>query len=429
MSDQRLNILWLSHLIPYPPKGGVLMRAYYLIRELARHHNVDLLAFNQRSLLSTYFEDTAKGLAEARDHLGSFVRSLEFFEIPSERSLLKKHWTAVGSLFTEDPYTINWLRSREYDLAVRRAVRDHHYDAVHFDTISLAPFRSDDITIPCVLDHHNVESHMMIRRAAHTANPMLRWYFHQEGQRIVEYERAQSTAFPYQIVCSEHDRQRLSGHVTGAEISVIPNAVVVPHSPPRQALGAPRLLFVGGLSWYPNRDAMHYFLQDVWPLVKQDVPECSIDLVGERPSQLIRRIAGRDQAVRVHGYVEDIARFYEFASVYVCPIRDGGGTKLKLLDAMAHRMPIVAHPRACEGLDVRDGEHLLVAETPKEMALAIRRLIEQPQEAVRLQENGYRLVRERYDAGAIGSELARLFTRVSERREAAGGALTPVRSP
>ena len=135
-----MRILWLSHLIPYPPKGGVLQRAYYLLREIAKHHQVDLLAFNQPDLIRPLYPSVDEGLRVAYEELTRFCAKVEFLSIPSEQRLGGRYRLALTSLLSKDPYNINWLKSAEFRRTLAERIALGAYDLIHFDTISLAPY-------------------------------------------------------------------------------------------------------------------------------------------------------------------------------------------------------------------------------------------------------------------------------------------------
>lgn len=416
MSRQQLKILWLSHLIPYPPKGGVLMRSHYLLTELARHHQVDLIAFNQRALINAYFSSQDEGLQQAHEQLGKYINKQDYLEIPSEVRPAGKYITAGLSLFSKAPYTINWLKSQSFEQALKQALARTDYDLIHYDTISLAPYRQASLNIPCVLDHHNIESHMLLRRAEQEANPIKRWYFGQEGRRLLAYEKTVLPAFRHHITCSEDDRSRLLEMAPTAACSVIPNGIMLPDSPiawtPEDP---PRLLFIGGLSWYPNRDAMEHFLGHIWPIIRSTHPSVCVDIIGKNPSKAIMAHAENDTRVRVHGYVDDIRPYYAKASAYICPIRDGGGTKLKILDAMAHGTPIVAYDIACEGIHVTPGEDVLIADNQKDFAEKTCALIADRELGRKLSTRCVELSKASYDVRSIGKRLADLYAGICEQ--------------
>lgn len=408
----RLKILWLSHLIPYPPKSGVLMRSYHLIHELAKHHDVDLFAFNQSRLFRSHFPDTQIGLATIRDHFRDFIDRFHIEQIPSESRSLGRQMLALGSLIRPDTYTINWLKSRPARKALAQWLRDKNYDLIHFDTISLAPYLPADARCPVAMDHHNIESHMMLRRASHETKALKKWYFSQEGKRLRKYERKTLRRFDAHIVCSVDDQQRLLDLDRSLTVKVVPNGILVkPERPPRNPhYQPPKLLFIGGLDWYPNTDAVHFFLDDIWQLIAREMPLVEIDIIGKNPTEKMRDHAARDKRVHLHGFVDNIARYYEEAAVYVCPIRDGGGTKLKVLDALAHRVPLVGFPAACEGLALENNVHVGIALKPTEFAEKTLSLIKSPAKSQELGDAGYGVVKNEFDVGMIGVELAKFYS-------------------
>lgn len=408
-SARRLKILWISHLVPYPPKGGVLMRSYNLVNELARYHDVDVFALNQKRLLRNYFPDLASGIAAARQHLGAIVRRFAIGDIPSERTRWGRYVRALTSLLRSTPYSINWLESADARRQIDQWLADGDYDAVHFDTISLAVYHHRGIRCPTVMDHHNIESHMMFRRADQEPHPFKRWYYRQEARRLLAFEKKMMRRFDAHIVCSEDDRLRLLEIDPTLRVQVVPNGIALQPDPkPRQPVQPPRLLFIGGLDWYPNQDAIHFFIDSLWDTIKAKIPGVEMHVVGKNPSARIAETAARDPQFKVHGYVDDISDFYAQALAYVCPIRDGGGTKLKVLDALAHQLPIVAHPLACEGIEVVDGEEVFLARTADEFAAGILRLAD-PALNRAMGEKGGDLIQRKYNFHAIGVAFSNLI--------------------
>lgn len=411
-----MRILWLSHLVPYPPKAGVLIRSHGLLRALARQFQIDLLAFNQPALMRGCFQGVEQGLRESRAALGSFLRIIGIEDIPAERAPLLKYGVALASLLSSVPYSIRWLASRRYAEAVAAALADNHYDLIHVDTEALAPYVPAGVRCPVALDHHNVESHMMLRRAEKERNPLKAAYFRLEAAKLLKFEARQFRRFSTHVVCSPEDAQRLLAIDPGLQVYTAPNGVDFPSSYPRRspppAGSPPRLLFVGGLTWYPNRDAIIHLLEDIWPVLQARIPGISVDIVGKSPSSRIRALAARSTGVRLHGFVDRIEPFYESATAYVCPIRDGGGTKLKVIDAMAMGVPIIGHPLACEGLGMSAGEHVLYAVTAEDYVAAVTRMAADPASAGRISMAAFDLGRRRFDAGSVGTGLAGHYAQV-----------------
>lgn len=406
-----MKILWLSHLIPYPPKGGVLQRAYYLLREASKYHQIDLLAFNQPDLIGPLFSSVDEGVSEAKSHLGDLCNSVKFFEIHSEKSSLGRYFLALKSLITKDPYNINWLKSVEYSDAVRQLVNGTQYDLVHFDTISLIPFINDVGDLPIVLDHHNIESHMLLRRGDKESNLLKSWYFHQEGERLQRVEEAICKRVALNITCSDMDSERLLAISPDSRVETVPNGVdesFFLESDESRGINN-KLLFVGTLNWYPNIEAVNFIADKLWVKLKKQIPDVIFDIVGANPPNSITPLSRVDNNFRVHGFVDDVRTYFSDADIFVCPIQDGGGTKLKILDAMSMGKAIVAHPIACEGISVVDNESVCFAETADEYVEIIVLLLNDPAEIKRLGTAARKLIENKYTYTAIGQQLSALY--------------------
>jgi glycosyltransferase involved in cell wall biosynthesis len=290
---------------------------------------------------------------------------------------------------------------------------DYEIDLIHFDTISLAYYLPGFSGIPKVLDHHNIESHMMLRRAEQESNFLKRFYFNLEGNKLLRYERRVCCEFDLHITCSSLDSSRLADIDSSLTIREVPNGVDIDYFYPQSGKEIDgHLVFAGGLGWYPNADAMRYFAVEIWPILKKRVPDIVMNVVGKNPSVLLTRLGEEDSNFRVHGFVDDVREYIASASVYVCPIRDGGGTKLKLLDAFAMGMATVAHPAACEGLEVTEGKNILLASTAEEFSAKIDVLIRDKELRKTLGLNARKLVVEKYSFKTIGQHLSDLYSQM-----------------
>lgn len=403
-----MKVLWFSHLVPYPQTGlGVLQRSYHLVRELARAHQVYLLAFVQRKIIAELLGDEEAGLKEAQEHLEQYCARVQFLPIPADGSQLGRSWLAARSLAGAHPYTIRWLLSEK----ARRVAADWNasidFDAVHFDTLSLAPYRKIFTRGARSLDHHNIESAMMLRRARIERHPLKQFYFWQEGLRLRRYEQRVCPQFDLNITCSSLDTQRLKALAPELTATEIPNGVDTDYFRPNGAPERPlSLVFAGNLSWYPNAAAMLFFADKVWPGLKAAIPEVTMDVIGANPPTALSAVAVRDKNFRVHGFVPDVRPYISSAALYVCPIKDGGGTKLKILDALAMGKPIVAHPIACEGISVRDGHDVIFAQEAGDFVHSIVALLRNPQRRKQMSANARSLAESSYSYALIGRKLA-----------------------
>ncbi len=420
----RLKILWVSHLVPYPPRAGVLLRSFNLLKQASRHHDLHLVSFIQQSWMETFFESVEQGVAEAERELGCFCRLRGWSPVPSDQSgRIGQLSLAVRSLLSWNCYTVNWLQSADMERKLVELMQEGGWNLVHFDTISLAPYRTIFNGVPATLGHHNIESHMLHRRASQEANLVRRTYYRLEAHRLERYEKLVASQFDLHITCSRLDSERLDALVPGLAVTDVSNGVDCEFFRRSDAAGNERagpfdgrghdLLFVGTMDWYPNAAAIDFFLESVWPRLLDRRPDLTFGIVGSNPSIRLRQAAKATQGVTVHGYVEDVRPYLAGAGVYVCPIRDGGGTKLKILDALAMECCVVAHPVACEGIAVCDGETVRLATEPEQFVETILELLDRPTQQRQMGAAGRALVQQQYSYESLGRRLVDLWNFVA----------------
>lgn len=403
-----MRILWLSHLVPYPPKAGVLLRAYNLLRETSHYHDVSLFAFVQESWIRRFYPDLEAGVRETREKLGEFCTVSGYTAIPWERRTGGRFMLPAVSVMGGQCYTVRWLASAEARRQLQRIAAEGDYDLVHFDTISLAQYRDCFGRTPCSLGHHNIESHMMLRRSELSGNPFKRLYFYQEGRRLQKYERTTADRFKVHITCSALDSERLRELVPESRIVDVPNGVDIDYFKHDSArpLVMNSLVFVGTMDWYPNVKAMEWFIEEVWPKLVTQRPGVTLGVVGSNPPESLRQLAAQTEGITVYGYVDDVRPYVQGAELYVCPIFDGGGTKLKLLDAFAMKKCVLAHPVAVEGINATDGVDICLASTADEYVKAIVDLLDRPDERSRIGSAARNLAENEYSFSALGRKFS-----------------------
>lgn len=410
-----MKILWLSHFIPYPPKGGVLQRGYHLIREVAKYHEVHLLAFNQRDLIRPFFNSVEDGVEQSKIHLTQFCKTMDVVDLPCDQSKWGKPWVALKSLFTREPYTMNWLQANSYAEAIQSKIAEEKFDFIHCDTISLAPYLKFCGDIPASLDHHNIESHMLIRRASKEANILKKAYYWQEGKRLKRSEIEYCPQFSFNFTCSDIDTDRLKEISKDSKVYTIPNGVDIDFFKPNFEIKKERrLIFIGRLNWYPNTSAVRFIVKDIWPLLKEKFPDLVIDIIGANPPQDVVDLAQQEERLSVHGFVDDLSYYFDTAIAYICPIKDGGGTKLKILDALACGKAIVADPIACEGINVTDNHNVVFAETPEQYVAAIERILSDDKLRENLEQCARDLAENEYSFESIGKALSDLYIKYAQ---------------
>jgi glycosyltransferase involved in cell wall biosynthesis len=291
-------------------------------------------------------------------------------------------------------------------LLINNLLNSMEYDLIHADTIGMYPYSLPLKNRNIILNHHNIESNMMSRRHENEKNIFKREYFRKEAVKLRKYERYACSNCAKNFVVSDLDALRLKNIVGDIDITVVPNGVDTEYFKTKEPLGKKDggLIFAGPMDWYPNREAIFYFLSEIWPKLREDDPERKITIVGKNPpKELI--IATRNSRISAPGFVDDIRPYIDSASIYICPIKNGGGTRLKILDALAMGKPLVATKLAVEGLHLTEEEHYLLAETGSEFVSQVKRLEEDEELRKRLALAGRQLVEKRYSWEIIGKAV------------------------
>ena len=266
---------------------------------------------------------------------------------------------------------------------------------------------------PAVLCHHKVEAMTWRRHYEVQTNPLKKAYLYGQWLKARRFERAECRRFDAVVAVSREDAELMRREYGVAEVADVPTGVDIDYFRPTGAetVEPHGLVFTGSMDWLPNEDAIQFFTREILPLVRERVPQVKLTVVGRKPYASLLELAGRDPSIVVTGRVEDVRPYMERAAAYVVPIRVGGGTRLKIYEAMAMEKPVVSTTVGAEGLPLRDGEDLLLADTPRAFADAVVRVLEDAEFARRLGARAAAGVRERFGWERVADQFAELCER------------------
>jgi glycosyltransferase involved in cell wall biosynthesis len=407
-----MRILILDKLVPYPPTDGSLLRVYNLIKQISRQHEVSLI---------TLFKPLT-GEDSVAAHLRTLCRHVEFIGRP-EYSVREFRLLQLQGALKREPMRYMTLYSEKMADKVRTLIQNNHIDIVDIERLCVAPYiQAIASTSQCakVLGLHDVpyvqyRRMMSVERDWRAKRRLFFMDLMFSKQATLKYARC----FDKCVVVSESDRSTLKQAGPDLDIAVVPNGVdtqtyfLLPNPP-----AAPTLLFVGSMNYPPNVDGAIFFCQEVFPLIKQRVPDAKLLIVGQKPSRAVQALASDD--VTVTGFVESVLPYYQQASVFVVPLRAGGGSRLKILESMALGRPVVSTTLGCEGLSVTCGENILIADTPSDFAAQVVRLLDDEEQWRYLVTSGRRLVETRYDWQIIAQELVQVYEQAAGKRKTLG---------
>lgn len=363
--DQTMKILWVKAGKLLPIDTGGKIRSYNILRRLAKRHEVTFLSY-YGGRRDTAYEDEICGFlpgtkvvyTAARDET-TFDRGLEYLRrLPSPA-----------------PFGVTKFTSSEVQRLLAQWLNDRSFDVAVCDFLGPTLNFPDKRLTPVVLFQHNIESILWQRHAEHASNPIKRAAWKVEAFKMLRYERAAIGRFDHVIAVSDFDMEQMKKMNSLLPMSVVPTGVdleqyrgVTGESP-----SEPVVMFLGSMDWEANIDGMLYFCRDIWPHVSQAVPGARLRIVGRNPDSRIRQLASQD--IEVTGRVPSVIEPLREAAVFIVPLRIGGGTRLKIYEAMAMRKAVVSTTIGAEGLDVEHGRDILLADDPQTFARYVADLL------------------------------------------------------
>lgn len=402
-----MRILWLKADFLLPLDKGGKLRTWHLLRHLAKRHDVTFLSFSDR----TSPPDLERMREVAAD-------TITVPRVDPPKGSGRFYLDASRHLLDPLPYAVGKYRSGVYRRALKALLQKRTFDVLVCDFLVPAVNLPRRIPCPAVLFTHNVESEIWRRHADTAANPVVRLLYRTQHRRMHLFEGHTLGRFDGVLAVSDADREtltRLYPDAVREPIRVVPTGVDTEYFTP--AVSAPHsrsLVFTGSMDWLPNEDAMLYFCREVLPLVRAAEPDVTLSIVGRAPTPAVLALAAQ-AGVEVTGRVDDVRPFMADAAVYVVPLRIGGGTRLKIFEAMAMSKAVVSTTVGAEGLPVSGGEHLVVADDATTFAAEVVSLLRDVDRRRRLESAARTLVVAHYDWSVAAAVLDRALARFSGR--------------
>lgn len=403
-----MKVLFLTQIVPFPPDAGPKVKTWNVLRFLAgQGHAITLATFVRPSELP---------YLDAISNLG-----IEVFSVPIRRSRLADVGYLLSSLLTRKSFLVERDNISAMRRLVSQLVAERHFDIIHADQFTMSQF------IPTfgakgkrpkrIFDAHNANWSVIERireNAPFYQKPMLAL----EQQRLKAYEGQIVSTFEHTLAVTEIDRQLLieaaasvnNTHDAAGRIITVPIAVDTQAlKPVNRQPESMHILTLGSLHYQPNADGIRWFLQEILPRIRSELPQTAITIIGKHPPADFIQLAEQDDQVTVTGYVPDLTPYLEQSAVMVIPVRAGGGMRVRILEAFSHGMPVVTTTTGLEGIDAHPGQDVLVADEPVDFARQVIRLLKDPALQESLSTGGRRLVEEKYDWQAVLARLNQIY--------------------
>lgn len=404
----RLKILFVTAYLPHVGIHAGGGRMFKVIEILARRYDITLISFLE-------FEEEKKYIPEIKKHCVSVKTILR-------RPTLRKNVINII------PGVVNAFWSEDMNRLIQETMAETDFDVIQFEYTQMAQYVPESKRAFKILTEHEVTFVNYYRLFTNRHGLFSKLTMLYEWMKTIKWEVDICSKFD-KVICMTHDdADKLNNYLFDNKAAVINTGVDASFFSPNTTLSLrgkaeatsleepDTLIFVGSFKHSPNVDGIVYFSNEVFPLIKKNVPDVKLYVVGSNPPPEIKNLA-RDLNIIVTGFVEDLRPYIEKSSVYVVPLRLGCGIRGKILEAWAMEKPVVATPLACAGLDAIYTENILIAETPEHFANETVRLLKDPQLRKRLGKNGRNMVEKKYDWEIIGNKMLEMYDNMLERNE------------
>lgn len=405
-----MRILVVDEEIPCPLNSGKRLRTFNLLKPLAAEHDITFLC-RQREHVA---DNSSSTLEEAG------IKTVVVPDPVRKKQGVKFYSALFANLFSRYPYTVSSHYSDSLITRIADLLQKQHFDLIHCEwtpyAINLQPWLG---TMPTVVDAHNIEAMIWKRNFQVEQNLLKRGYIYLQWQKMASFEQHFFPKFSRCVAVSQQDARHIDKFVAKGRVDVVANGVDVnyftrKHHRSQNIASHQKLVFTGSLDWRPNVDGLLFFLGKIFPLIKSRYPQCSLVIVGRNPMPVLRaQVAGMRDVV-LTGTVDDVRPYMEDADVYVVPLRIGGGSRLKILEALSMQMPIVSTTIGAEGLEVTPHKDILLADTPEDFAAAVASVFDDNNKADNLGEQGRLLVEARYQWYALARRLEENWRQATE---------------
>jgi polysaccharide biosynthesis protein PslH len=410
-----MNLLVIAAQLPYPFDNGALARLYNLYSRLGKKHRI--------TWVCPIWNGTEKNISGAMQFVERVVELPKSDErpLPSKgwrylllRAVAPFHWERLFVYcfgYVNSPGVYWMIQTPERLDLIKKLTSETQFDAILCEFEGNAELAVPSIPLPKVILTHNVQSIMFKRRKIYSMTWEDRLFYWPEYLKVLFYEKKNYANFNLGITVSLDDRKALIANVPGLRVENIPNGVDIDFYQPRSEEPEPKtLVYIGNYSYPPNEDAALYFCNEIFPLIRARDKEIKVIFVGKNPPAQIIHTEG----VEATGYVDDIRPYMAGATIVIVPLRVGGGTRLKILDALSMGKAIVSTSLGAEGIDARHGEDILIADTPRDFADRVVEMVHNPGLRKKLEVNGRELAKKKYDWDILAEDLDRYLHEVVE---------------
>jgi glycosyltransferase involved in cell wall biosynthesis len=393
------NLVFVATRVPFPPVTGHYLRTLNILKGLAEHFDVSFFGFHDKG-------GTSAAFAEAEGAMRRICETVHIERVGAECSRLQLMWDLLSSTLTLRPFVAAKYHSASMQRAIHATLQNRDVALVHADSLPSGQYLAG-IAHPKLLTNHNIEYVRLSSYASIQRSWLKKVVFRIQATLTKRYERQMLLAAGNCVVVSEADGRALAQLAPEVRFFLVNNGTDTSYAPlPLPPSGNHTALWVGGMNDVYNREAVNYFANSILPRIRTQVPQFRWRVVGrDPPKSLVDLAADPDSGVELAGFVEDLRNEYAAAAVVVVPLTSGGGTKLKVLEAMAMGRAVVTTPIGAEGIAVCDGVEMEIADSAEAFSSKTARLLLDPQRAAYMATAARALAERSYDWRAVNRDM------------------------
>lgn len=381
-----MKILLIAKTYPETLNSGSAIRINHTIRALCKKYELHVMVFGEREREDTVsFDDALQPV-----HVIYVKRKPQGLC----RTLLRR----IFFFFSPMPYIAGMYRSSRLNKQIRRLHQQEKFDAICCESVVMSVNLPLDLhNTRLILFEENIEHVIYERSLALTRNPLKKRYLKNETHKIKRFEKTRWTHFQSRCVCSSTDREIMKKE-SGLDSRVLPNCIDIhSYTFPEKKEKKQNLLFIGSLNWHPNIDALCDFVHKVFPQLVKELPDIHLYIVGRNPVKKVFRLQTQfSRTITICSNVVDIKEYFRKADIFICPLRIGSGTRIKVLEAIASGVPVVTTSVGVEGLEFENGKELLIADTSEQFMASINNLLTDPTYYANIRDNAGKRVQDLY---------------------------------
>jgi glycosyltransferase involved in cell wall biosynthesis len=385
-----MKILFITKRLEWPPTNGGSIRAWNILKMLAKNHDIYVLSYGKKSI-----EEEVNIITSKREN---------HIIVPDFMEKMASLCRMAFSIFSNNPLTVAKYKTNKFKKRIDELLEKHDISMVFCDSVHMAD-TAFYVGKKIIFDMHNVEYLIWKRIYENTNNRFYKWISSYQWPKLMKYEKYVASKAVGIISVSDNEA-KIWEDFGAKKTRIVPNGTNIVKEIDINTVGhSPKMLFVGSLDWYPNQNGIIWFMDNIFPKLKANIPNITLTIVGRNPNAIFKKYK-YDDKIKIIGYVRSVDEYYRSHNIFIVPLKIGAGTRLKILEAMSYKLPIISTSIGCEGLEIIPGHHIMVADSLSEWDKAVEKITTDIEFTKNMISNSVNLINTTYGWNAIENNCA-----------------------